>query len=101
MLLLEVVHRCAKLQTSRYIHVYSSAYISYCELCLSFGVMCASHIHDMIWYICYIFILQAQALKMALESKNISANVYVGMRYWYPFTEEAIHQVSTLTFMTQ
>lgn len=36
---------------------------------------------------------QAQALKMALESKNISANVYVGMRYWYPFTEEAIHQI--------
>lgn len=30
---------------------------------------------------------------MALEEKNISANVYVGMRYWYPFTEEAIQQV--------
>lgn len=36
---------------------------------------------------------QAQALKMALEEKNISANVYVGMRYWYPFTEEAIQQI--------
>ena len=39
--------------------------------------------------------LQAQALKMALEAKNLSANVYVGMRYWYPFTEEAIQQVSS------
>lgn len=36
---------------------------------------------------------QAQALKMALEEKNVSANVYVGMRYWYPFTEEAIEQI--------
>lgn len=36
---------------------------------------------------------QAHALKVALESKNISTNVYVGMRYWYPFTEEAIHQI--------
>ncbi|XP_023546547.1 ferrochelatase-2, chloroplastic isoform X1 [Cucurbita pepo subsp. pepo] len=36
---------------------------------------------------------QAQALKMALEEKNTSANVYVGMRYWYPFTEEAIQQI--------
>ncbi|KAF3447509.1 hypothetical protein FNV43_RR12695 [Rhamnella rubrinervis] len=36
---------------------------------------------------------QAHALKMALEAKNIPANVYVGMRYWYPFTEEAIQQI--------
>ncbi|KAI6682247.1 hypothetical protein NL676_036128 [Syzygium grande] len=36
---------------------------------------------------------QAQALKGALEAKNMSANVYVGMRYWYPFTEEAIQQI--------
>lgn len=42
-----------------------------------------------LWYL-----LQAHALKMALEAKNIPANVYVGMRYWYPFTEEAIQQVS-------
>lgn len=47
------------------------------------------------------YLFQAQALKMALEEKNISANVYVGMRYWYPFTEEAIQQVrSTLFFFS-
>ncbi|GLT57623.1 hypothetical protein SLA2020_305830 [Shorea laevis] len=36
---------------------------------------------------------QAHALKMALEAKNMSVNVYVGMRYWYPFTEEAVQQI--------
>ncbi|KAH7543733.1 hypothetical protein JRO89_XS15G0008700 [Xanthoceras sorbifolium] len=36
---------------------------------------------------------QADALKMALRAKNLTANVYVGMRYWYPFTEEAVQQV--------
>ncbi|XVE53919.1 hypothetical protein DITRI_Ditri03aG0040500 [Diplodiscus trichospermus] len=36
---------------------------------------------------------QAAALRMALEAKNVRANVYVGMRYWYPFTEEAIEQI--------
>ncbi|KDP34118.1 hypothetical protein JCGZ_07689 [Jatropha curcas] len=36
---------------------------------------------------------QAHAIKMALEAKGMSAIVYVGMRYWYPFTEEAIHQI--------
>ncbi|XP_021276820.1 ferrochelatase-2, chloroplastic-like [Herrania umbratica] len=36
---------------------------------------------------------QAHALRMALEAKNVCANVYVGMRYWYPFTEEAIEQI--------
>ncbi|CAA6663763.1 unnamed protein product [Spirodela intermedia] len=35
----------------------------------------------------------AHALRMALQAKQISANVYIGMRYWYPFTEEAIHQI--------
>ncbi|KAF2286274.1 hypothetical protein GH714_013031 [Hevea brasiliensis] len=35
---------------------------------------------------------QADAIKMALEAKGMPVNVYVGMRYWYPFTEEAIHQ---------
>nr|CAB3453060.1 unnamed protein product [Digitaria exilis] len=35
----------------------------------------------------------ANALKTALEKKNLHANIYVGMRYWYPFTEEAIDQV--------
>ncbi|KAB1219747.1 Ferrochelatase-2, chloroplastic [Morella rubra] len=36
---------------------------------------------------------QAHELKMALEAKNMPVNVYVGMRYWYPFTEEAIQQI--------
>ncbi|GMI97950.1 FUS3-complementing gene 1, ferrochelatase 1 [Hibiscus trionum] len=36
---------------------------------------------------------QANAIRMALEAKNVNANVYVGMRYWYPFTEEAIEQI--------
>jgi len=38
--------------------------------------------------------VQALAIKKALETKGLSSNVYVGMRYWYPFTEEAIQQVS-------
>jgi ferrochelatase len=29
----------------------------------------------------------------ALCGKDIPAKVYVGMRYWHPFTEEAIEQV--------
>nr|GMC98736.1 ferrochelatase-2, chloroplastic [Ipomoea batatas] len=36
---------------------------------------------------------QAEALKEALWEKNVPANVYVGMRYWHPFTEEAIEQI--------
>ncbi|CAI9784880.1 unnamed protein product [Fraxinus pennsylvanica] len=36
---------------------------------------------------------QANALKLALETKEVSANVYVAMRYWYPFTEEAVQQI--------
>uniref|UniRef100_A0A1J3HZK1 Ferrochelatase n=1 Tax=Noccaea caerulescens TaxID=107243 RepID=A0A1J3HZK1_NOCCA len=36
---------------------------------------------------------QADAIKMALQAKNIAANVYVGMRYWFPFTEEAVQQI--------
>ncbi|KAL3818968.1 hypothetical protein ACJIZ3_004873 [Penstemon smallii] len=36
---------------------------------------------------------QANAIKFALEAKEVPANVYVAMRYWHPFTEEAIHQI--------
>ncbi|GAA0142960.1 lyase [Lithospermum erythrorhizon] len=36
---------------------------------------------------------QADALKMALEAKDVPANVYVAMRYWHPFTEEAVQQI--------
>ncbi|MCE0481109.1 hypothetical protein HAX54_038523 [Datura stramonium] len=35
---------------------------------------------------------QAEALRKALWEKNVPAKVYVGMRYWHPFTEEAIEQ---------
>ncbi|XP_015085403.1 ferrochelatase-2, chloroplastic-like isoform X2 [Solanum pennellii] len=36
---------------------------------------------------------QASALKMVLETKEVPANVYIAMRYWHPFTEEAVHQI--------
>ncbi|KAK8581941.1 hypothetical protein V6N13_144934 [Hibiscus sabdariffa] len=36
---------------------------------------------------------QADVLRMALEGKNLQADVYVGMRYWYPFVEEAVEQI--------
>lgn len=42
-----------------------------------------------IWFV----FLQANAIKLALEGKDVPANVYVAMRYWHPFTEEAVHQV--------
>ncbi|KAG2651606.1 hypothetical protein PVAP13_1NG292900 [Panicum virgatum] len=40
---------------------------------------------------------QAEALKEALCEKDVPAKVYVGMRYWHPFTEEAIQQFSIST----
>lgn len=36
---------------------------------------------------------QAKELRKALYEKNVAAEVYVGMRYWHPFTEEAIEQI--------
>ncbi|XP_042020792.1 ferrochelatase-2, chloroplastic-like isoform X1 [Salvia splendens] len=36
---------------------------------------------------------QAEELRKALCDKNVPAKVYVGMRYWHPFTEEAIKQI--------
>lgn len=36
---------------------------------------------------------QAQALAAALARKGMPANVYVGMRYWNPYTEEALEQI--------
>lgn len=36
---------------------------------------------------------QAQALQTQLLQKGQAANVYVGMRYWHPFTEEAIARI--------
>jgi hypothetical protein len=38
---------------------------------------------------------QAFALTNALRKKGLDdASVYVGMRYWHPYTEEAVQQVS-------
>lgn len=36
---------------------------------------------------------QARALESALARRGIDAKAYVGMRYWKPFTEEAIAQI--------
>ncbi|NEQ29847.1 MAG: ferrochelatase [Leptolyngbya sp. SIO4C5] len=36
---------------------------------------------------------QARALEKSLEQKGLDARVYIGMRYWYPFTEEAIARI--------
>jgi protoporphyrin/coproporphyrin ferrochelatase len=36
---------------------------------------------------------QAQALQQELAVKGQDVQVYVGMRYWYPFTEEAIARI--------
>jgi protoporphyrin/coproporphyrin ferrochelatase len=36
---------------------------------------------------------QAQALRDALRDKGQDTQVYIGMRYWHPFTEEAIARV--------
>ena len=41
----------------------------------------------------YITEAQAQALQEQLKQKGTEANVYVGMRYWHPFTEEAIARI--------
>lgn len=53
-------------------------------------------------YFCFVLVLslaiisriQAEELRKSLWEKNLPAKVYVGMRYWHPFTEEAIEQVS-------
>jgi len=36
---------------------------------------------------------QANALKLSLASRGIDASVYVGMRYWHPFLEDAFRQI--------
>jgi len=30
---------------------------------------------------------------VSLRNKGLNANVYVGMRYWHPYTEEALEQI--------
>ncbi|KAH7566108.1 hypothetical protein JRO89_XS08G0087700 [Xanthoceras sorbifolium] len=37
--------------------------------------------------------IKAEELRKSLWEKNVPAKVYVGMRYWHPFTEEAIEQI--------
>ncbi|MBS1812046.1 MAG: ferrochelatase [Acidobacteria bacterium] len=36
---------------------------------------------------------QAKALQAELGNRGIEAKVYVGMRYWHPFTNEAMHRI--------
>jgi protoporphyrin/coproporphyrin ferrochelatase len=36
---------------------------------------------------------QAQALGATLRAKGMEAKIYIGMRYWHPFTEDAIAQI--------
>ena len=36
---------------------------------------------------------QAQALQEHLQQQGEEASIYVGMRYWHPFTEEALAQI--------
>lgn len=38
---------------------------------------------------------QAIALEKALAEKQVPTKVYVGMRYWHPFTEEAIEKIKS------
>ena len=38
---------------------------------------------------------QGEALRAALQRKGQDAAVYVAMRYWYPFTEEALESIKT------
>jgi hypothetical protein len=44
-------------------------------------------------YFLSIVFFQAEELRKSLWEKQVPAKVYVGMRYWHPFTEEAIEQV--------
>jgi protoporphyrin/coproporphyrin ferrochelatase len=36
---------------------------------------------------------QARAIEAQLQARGEDAKVYIGMRYWYPFTEEAVEQI--------
>ena len=36
---------------------------------------------------------QGRAIEEALASRGISAKSYIGMRYWHPFTEEALADI--------
>jgi ferrochelatase len=36
---------------------------------------------------------QARALEVELERRGMAARTYVAMRYWHPFTEDALHDI--------
>lgn len=36
---------------------------------------------------------QADALASVLKERDVDAEIYIGMRYWHPFTEEAVEQI--------
>ena len=36
---------------------------------------------------------QGEALEQKLAETGLKADIYIGMRYWYPFTEEAIARI--------
>lgn len=36
---------------------------------------------------------QGEKLEEELRRRGVEAKMYIGMRYWYPFTEEAVDQV--------
>jgi ferrochelatase len=36
---------------------------------------------------------QASAITASLERRGLEAKVYIGMRYWYPYTEDALAQI--------
>ena len=38
--------------------------------------------------------MQAKALSRSLEASGVNADVLIAMRYWHPFTEEAVRQVA-------
>lgn len=42
---------------------------------------------------------QGEALATALRNRDINASCYVGMRYWKPFTEEAVAKVFLSYFL--
>ncbi|XP_021299980.1 ferrochelatase-2, chloroplastic-like [Herrania umbratica] len=54
------------------------------EHCMAITLCNGKEVHDK---------FQAEELRKSLWAKNVPAKVYVGMRYWHPFTEEAIEQI--------
>nr|GEZ27226.1 ferrochelatase-2, chloroplastic-like [Tanacetum cinerariifolium] len=57
-------------------------------LLLNIGV--PETLNDVQLFLYNLFADPAHALKIALEAKEVPANVYVAMRYCYPLTEESV-----------